>query len=69
MKPKFLFNRTKGIITLGLSAGLLIGHPAFAGNSSYPDLEYPQKRSPGLKKCRQKNKKKLKQLLPATTVR
>lgn len=43
MKSKFLRNRTKGIITLGLSAGLLIGHPAFAGDNSYPASEKPVK--------------------------
>lgn len=55
MKSKFLLNRTKGIITLGLSAGLLIGHPAFAGNSSYPESEKPVK-DPAEKKPAKKTK-------------
>lgn len=55
MKSKFLLNRTKGIITLGLSAGLLIGHPAFAGNNSYLDSEKPVK-DPAEKKPSKKAK-------------
>jgi hypothetical protein len=56
MKSKFLLNRTKGIITLGLSAGLLIGHPAFASGISSPGSENPVKEDPAKKSLSKKTK-------------
>lgn len=51
MKQKSLHNRTSALVTLGLSAGLLIGHPVFAGSSSYTELEKPVKKAAANKKA------------------
>ena len=48
MKHESLLDRTKAFITLGLSAGLLIGHPVSAG-SSLPYYEIPATKTPAKK--------------------
>ncbi|HEX7847344.1 MAG TPA: hypothetical protein VF476_16200 [Chitinophagaceae bacterium] len=55
MKQSVL-NRTKALITLGLSAGLIIGNPVFAGSNSIPGIENPK--DPGEKATAKKTKSK-----------
>ena len=57
MKQSVL-NRTKALVTLGLSAGLLIGSPVMAGNNVYLGIENPLK-DPGEKTPPKKSKGKV----------